>query len=147
MDNIKNLIVCSFAPIAAYFSPIENILKAVLLLLAMNFIFGLAAGRLVDKDEFRFKKAFACFVQAFVFAVIMACAFYIGDHMGNKDGALYCVSSFGCVLIYFYSVNVFRNLKLIFPKNRVFAFVYYVLSVEFITKIQYLDNYLKQEHK
>ena len=147
MDNLKNFIVCGFTPIAAYFSPIENVLKAVLLLLALNFLFGLAAGKLVDKDDFRFKKAFACFVQAGIFAVIMACAFYIGDHMGNKGGALYCVSSFGCVLIYFYSVNVFRNLKQIFANNKVFAFVYYVLSVEFITKIQYLDNYLKQENK
>ncbi|WP_455671702.1 phage holin family protein [Phocaeicola sp.] len=143
--DIKNFIVCSFAPIAAYFSPIENILKAVLLLLALNFVFGLAAGILVDRDGFNFKKAFACFIQVCIFAVIMACAFYIGDHMGDKDGALYCVSSFGCVLIYFYSVNIFRNLKLIFPKNRVFAFAHYVLSVEFITKIQYLENYLKQE--
>lgn len=147
MGDIKNFIVCSLAPVAAYFSPIENVLKAVLLLLALNFIFGLAADMLANKEPFKFKKAFACFIQAAIFAVIMACAFYIGDHMGNKGGALYCVSSFGCVLIYFYSVNVFRNLKLIFPNNRVYAFIYYVLSVEFITKIQYLDNYLKQEHK
>lgn len=144
MDNIKNFIVCSFAPIAAYFSPIENILKAVLLLLALNFIFGLAADILADHKGFCFKKAFTCFIQIFIFAVIMACAFYIGDHMGNKEGALYCVSSFGCVLIYFYSANIFRNLKQIFPKNKVFSFVYYVISVEFINKIQYLDNYLKQ---
>ena len=52
----------------------------------------------------------------------------------------------GYALIYFYGVNILKNLNRIFPKNRYIDFLYYVLSFEMIKKIPYLENY-KQKQK
>lgn len=145
MDNIRGVLICSIAPIAAYFHPIQNVLSALLVLFTLNFIFGLLAGIIVNKETFQIKKAFMCGVEACVFFVIMASVFYVGDHIENKDGALQCITAITYTLIYFYSVNIFKNLKHLFPKSRAIAFIYFVISIEFVAKIPHLEKFLKQE--
>lgn len=147
MDNIRGLIVCSLASLAAYFHPIQNVLIGIFWVFLLNFVFGLLAGLVRNKECFEFKKAFMCIIEACVFFVIIASVFFVGDYIGNKEGALQCVTSITYVLIYFYTVNIFKNLKLLFPNNKPIAFIHYVISIEFVTKIPYLDKFLKLESK
>lgn len=86
-----------------------------------------------------------CGIEACVFFVIMASVFYVGDHIENKSGALQCITAITYTLIYFYSVNIFKNLKQLFPKSRAIAFIYFVISIEFVSKIPHLEKFLKQE--
>ena len=62
------------------------------------------------------------------------------------SGAIQCVSLVTYVIMYFYGLNVFRNLKKIFKKDtapwHVVAFLYYVLRFKFIEKIPFLNDYL-----
>lgn len=147
MDNIRGLIVCSLASLAAYFHPIQNVLIGIFWVFLLNFVFGLLAGLVRNKESFEFKKAFMCIIEACVFFVIIASVFFVGDYIGNKEGALQCVTSITYVLIYFYTVNIFKNLKLLFPNNKPIAFIHYVISIEFVTKIPNLDKFLKLESK
>lgn len=145
MESIRNFIGFSLAAIAAYFSPIQNILLAVLCVLAVNFLMGLIAGVLVSKEPFSFRKAFYCFIEALVFFALIALIFFVGDKINNKEGALQCISGMTYALIYFYGVNIFKNLKRLLPSNKVIAFIYYVVSIEFVDKIPYLKEFLKIE--
>ncbi len=145
MESIRNFIGFSIAAIAAYFNPIQDILSAVLCILVVNFVVGLFAGILVNKEPFSFRKAFYCFIEALVFFSLIAIIFFIGDKIGNKSGALQCISGLTYALMYCYGVNVFRNLKGLFPKSRLIAFIYYVISVEFVDKVPYLKEFLRIE--
>lgn len=97
---------------------------------------------------FSFKKAWRCIVEATIFFALVSCIYFIGEHKGNPEGALQCVSFITYSVFYFYGVNILRNIKEILPNSsngyKVVAFLHYVLSVEFIKNIPYLTNYLQK---
>lgn len=86
-----------------------------------------------------------------VFFLLVAAIYFIGDHKGNPDGALQCVSFITYSIFYFYGVNILRNLKLMATSGTAFykvvSFLYYVVSVEFIKHIPFLTNYQKEATK
>lgn len=98
--------------------------------------------------DFSFKKAWRCIVEATIFFALVSCIYFIGEHKGNPEGALQCVSFITYSVFYFYGVNILRNIKEILPNSsngyKVVAFLHYVLSVEFIKNIPYLTNYLQK---
>jgi hypothetical protein len=147
MDTIRNLFACSVAAIAAYFHPIEDIIMAILVVLAVNFILGLLSGILVNKEGFNFKKAFICIVEGMVYFALISFIFFVGDKIHNRAGALQCISAITYALLYFYGVNIFKNLHSLLPANTLIAFLYYVVSFAFVDKIPYLKEFLKIENK
>jgi len=147
MDTIRNLFACTVAAVAAYFHPIQDILLAILVVLGVNFMLGLLSGVLMDKERFNFKKGFICFIEAAVYFALISFIFFVGDKIHNKDGALQCISAITYALLYFYGVNIFKNLHRLLPVNRLIAFLYYVVSFAFVDKIPYLKEFLKIENK
>lgn len=141
MENIKNVIVYALAAIGAYFSPIQSIFFGVLWIFFLNFVFGLINGIVVNGEAFSLRKAFTCLVEAMVLFLLMASIFFIGDRIGNKAGAMQCISAIVYALIYFYAVNILKNIKGLFPANRLIKFIYYVVSIEFVKKIPYLQDF------
>ena len=127
-------------------APIHDILTACMIIFAANFFTGLFAGVLVQHEGFIFRKAFKCISEAAVISGPMAMILLVGDNIDNHDGAMSAISLAVYALIYFYGVNILKNLNRIFPKNRYIDFLYYVLSFEMIKKIPYLENY-KQKQK
>ena len=119
-------------------APIHDILTACMIIFAANFFTGLFAGVLVQHEGFIFRKAFKCISEAAVISGLMAMILLVG--------AMSAISLAVYALIYFYGVNILKNLNRIFPKNRYIDFLYYVLSFEMIKKIPYLENY-KQKQK
>ena len=103
---------------------------------------------IVNHESFSFKKAWRCIVEATIFFALVSFIYFIGEHKGNPEGALQCVSFITYSVFYFYGVNILRNIKEILPNTsngyKVVAFLHYVLSVEFIKNIPYLTNYLQK---
>ena len=134
--------------IAAYLNPISGEIKSLIAVFALNFICGLLTALLINHESFSFKKAWRCIVEATIFFVLVSCIYFIGEHKGNPEGALQCVSFITYSVFYFYGVNILRNIKEILPNSsngyKVVAFLHYVLSVEFIKNIPYLTNYLQK---
>ena len=93
IDYMKNLFVGLLTGLAAYLNPISGDIKSLVALFFFNFLFGLAAGLLANNESFSLKKAFRCIIEAMVFFLLVAAIYFIGDHKGNPDGALQCVSS------------------------------------------------------
>ena len=151
IDYMKKLFVGLLTGLAAYLNPISGDIKSLVALFFFNFLFGLVAGLLANNESFSLKKAFRCIIEAMVFFLLVAAIYFIGDHKGNPDGALQCVSFITYSIFYFYGVNILRNLKLMATSGTAFykvvSFLYYVVSVEFIKHIPFLTNYQKEATK
>jgi len=146
MEHFKAQIALLLSGITAYLAPISGEITSLIILFGVNFACGLLAALLVSKEGFSFKKAFRCIIEAATFFVLVSSVYSIGEHKGNPDGALQCVSFISYSIIWFYGVNILKNLKLVFKPEtlagRVFTFLHHVVSIEFIKKIPYLSNYI-----
>lgn len=151
MGNIRSLAGCVISAVVAYFAPIESIFLGVAWVFVVNFVFGLLNGIVVKNEIFSFRKAFSCFVEAMVLYVLMATIFLVGDRIGNQSGAMQCITAVVYALIYFYAVNILRNIKGLFPGNKTIRFLYWILSIEFVKEIPFIGDYLakfnREEHK
>ena len=146
MDYIKSLIAALFTGLAAYLNPLSGELTSLLAVFIINFAVGLLAGLIVNKESWNFKKAFRCILEATAFLLLVCAIYYIGEHKGNPEGALQCISFVTYSIYWFYGVNILRNLKELLPEGstgyKVVAFLYYVVSIEFVKNIPYLTAYL-----
>lgn len=147
MYYLKNLLIGLATSVAAYLNPISGDIKSLIALFAVNFLFGLLAGLLVHNESFSFKKAFRCILETMAFFVMVCAIYYIGEQKGNPEGSLQCVSFVTYSVFYFYGVNILRNWKQLCRQGsatyKCVSFIYYVVSVEFIKNVPFLNNYQK----
>lgn len=153
MDNIlngtKNILATLFSVAMAYFAPIQDMVFTIFFLFLVNCIVGMITGMLVEKEGFRLRKFVHCIAETLAFYLIVVCLFVVGRNMDNMNGAMQAIGGVIYSIIYFYSVNVLRNLTYIFPESRTLIFLYWMVSFEFIKKIpalQRFNDYYK-EHK
>lgn len=151
MEYIKALFVTITTGVAAFLHPIAGDVYSLFIVFVLNFVFGLANGLIVHDESFRFKKAFMCLCEATVFFVLVASIFTIGKLKSNEAGALQCVSFVVYSVLYFYSVNILRNLKELFREggvaHSVVSWLYWFVSAEFVKAIPHLFEYLNgSEH-
>lgn len=146
MEKLREFSACALASICGALAPVHDILEACMLVFAANLAAGIAAGVIAQAERFSLRKAFSCMIEAAVIAVLIAMILIIGDKIDNHAGAMSAISVVVYALIYFYGTNVLKNLKRLFPGNRLFEFLYYVASFEIVSKIPYLSDY-HQKHK
>lgn len=142
---IKATIVSLFSYLAAYFLPIGPFIVVIITAFILNFFAGLAAGFIVQNESFLFKKAIHTLIEVAIYMVIVASAFFIGDKMNDREAVLKGIYGVTYAFIYFYSVNILKNLRLLFPCSRGINFLYFILSLEFIKKIPFMGDFLKYE--
>lgn len=151
INTIKTFIVTLVMAVVAYLKPIEGEELTLFLIFLVNFIAGYLSGMLANHESFNIKKALRCLGEATMFFTLCAAIFFIGDHKHNMAGALQCISFITYTVLYFYLLNVLRNIKLMLKPDteayNVVAFLYYILSIEFIKKIPYLENFIKINSK
>lgn len=145
-EKVHQLLVAIVLAIMAYLKPIEGELLSLLLIFMLNFLFGYLSGMIANNEDFSFRKAFQCIGHAAVFFVLCAAIYVIGRAKGQMAGAVQCVSVITYLVLYFYGLNILRNLRKTFkpqtPPWHVVSFLYYVLRFKFIEKIPYLADYL-----
>lgn len=147
MEDLRTIIIVSLSSLMAYLSPINGILFAVTFAFVLNFICGYVTGMRVDDEGFDFKKAFSCIKEVCVFFVVVASVYTIGEHLDNSGEALMSISVITNVVLYFYALNVFKNLKRLFPGSQWIAFCYWLISFEFIKKVPFLESFLNQKKR
>ena len=141
----RNAIVTLLSVTLAYFAPISDMVFVIFYLFLFNMLAGMIAGMVVNDESFKLRKFFHCILETFVLYVIVLSVFCLGEKMHNTDGAMQCISGIVYAIVYFYSVNILRNLKLLLPDSRPISFLYYVVSFEIVKRIPYLQNF--NEHK
>lgn len=141
----RNAIVTLLSVTLAYFAPISDMVFVIFYLFLFNMLAGMIAGMVVNDEAFKLKKFFHCILETFVLYVIVLSVFCLGEKMHNTDGAMQCISGIVYAIVYFYSVNILRNLKLLLPDSRPISFLYYVVSFEIVKRIPYLQNFNEQK--
>jgi len=147
INLLKNTIVTICSLLFAYFAPISNVVFVIFYVFLINFLAGLISGIVRQDESFNLKKFFYCVLETMVYYIIVMSVYTVGEQMGNVDGAMQCISGVTYAIIYFYAVNVMRNLQILFPENMTIKFLYYIVSFEVVKKIPFLQNFLKREDK
>ena len=151
MEQVKNVIIGIFLSVLAFLKPIEGELWSLAIIFFINFFFGYLSGMIANNEEWENKKALRCIGEAAVFFVLCMSVFAIGKLKGQMNGAVQCVSLITYIVIYFYGLNVLKNLRKIFKEEtapwHVVSALYYILRFEFIKRLPYLSNYLNLKHQ
>ncbi len=147
----KGMISFCLVSILAYLKPISGDLQSLIALFAINFVVGLLNGLLVRGESFSYKKAWQCINEAVMFLMLICFAYFITERVENQAQGIRIISFFVWSIIYFYVVNIIRNLKGLFFRHtiayRTLNFLYYIISIEFVKHLPYLDDYLRKEKK
>ena len=145
ITSVKSLLVTLVSVLLAYLAPISDMVFVIFFIFLVNCIAGIIAGIGVDRERFNLKKFFRCIFETFVFYVLVVCVYVIGEHLGNQEGAIQCITGIVYAICYFYGVNILRNTAKLFPASRAIRFFYYVLSFEIIKKIPYMQQFQGKE--
>ena len=136
--------------VVSLLAPIQNFMYAMMLLFGLNFLFGFLADRLNGK-EWETKKAMKFILYCCLFFVAVCALFIIGHLMGEKDQSIAVVKILCWGAIYIFGINIFRNWRdILTPGTAWYKFVdlmYYVLSVKFIERFDWVKSWKKEREK
>lgn len=145
-DRIRDIVVSVVLAVLAYLKPIEGELTSLMIIFFLNFVFGYLSDMIANGQDFSLKKAVVCIGHATAFFVLCAAVYIIGRLKGQMSGSIQCVSFISYLVLWFYGLNILRNLKLIFkqgtPPWYVVSVLYYILRFKFVDKVPYLASYL-----
>lgn len=141
MDEIKILFVGGLSSICSFFAPITDYVFALTIVFLFDFLAGLISSILVNKEKFKFSKFRRCLIDIMVYFIIITSIYAVGEFTHKPDGAIQCASGVMFIVIYYYAVNIFRNLSILMPNNNSINFIYYVLSFEILSKYPILKRF------
>ena len=140
-DDIRILFVGMFSAICSFFAPITDYVFALTIVFLFDFLAGLISSILVNNEKFKFSKFRRCLIDIMVYFIIITSIYAVGEFTHKLDGAIQCTSGVMFVIIYYYAINIFRNLTLLIPNNQPINFIYYVLSFEILNKYPILKRF------
>jgi len=148
MEEIKAYIIMMIGALLTLLSPIENFMYAMLLLLGLNFVYGLIAA-IVSGEGWDTKKALKFIWFSALFFITVCCVFLIGHFMNEEQQAIAVVKILCLAATYIFGTNIFRNWRnIITPRSTWYKFVdlcYYVLSIQFIEKFPWVKKWQDRE--
>lgn len=137
---LQAIAITGIASLFDFFAPIEHFLIVIPVMATIDMFWGLAA----DNCDFRKNKFFRTIVYLLIYLLILAVAFWVGIMMEqDKDSTKIFVSWITWVVVYCYGLNSLKNMRTVFPENKVIAFLYWVGAVKFLSKVNYLEEYMK----
>jgi hypothetical protein len=133
---VKPFIMFIITAIVSVCSPIQDVIYVLFFSFLFNIITGIVADVHVNKSVFNLKKAFSAFFQM---ALVMALVYYVHsvfeqlkmDAIGHE-----IIKWIAILAVYFYTTNIARNSALIYPKNKLFAFIYELLTTQIFARIK-----------
>ena len=140
-DDIRILFVGMFSAVCSFFAPITDYVFALTIVFMLDFLAGLISSILVNNEKFKFSKFRGCLIDIMVYFIIIMSIYAVGEFTHKPDGAIQCASGIMLVIIYYYAVNIFRNLTLLMPNNQPINFIYYVLSLEILRHYPILKRF------
>jgi len=143
MEQLKTAYVASTICIFAYLSPICGSIIVLVCLFFADLIFGILASMLVRKQKLKGKKAIREFASLAVYIVIISGVFFVMNTMGHKHIALPIVSVITYAFLYFYSTNIIRSLRELFPRSMQLKFIEFVWCLEFIKRVPFMEDFVK----
>lgn len=134
----KVFLIVSFTSIANFYAPIFNFLYVIAVWATIDIVAGVLAdhGRWIKR---KFRRAFTLLI---IYFTIIFLAYWTGIMMQESRESILTFSSWiSWVMIYYYVGNTLRNLNIRFPDSKTIAFLYWVVTVKFISKISFLEDF------
>lgn len=144
-EDLRVLGVGIMSMLVSFFSPITDYIFALTIVFLFNFWAGLLSDIMVEESGFKFKKFKSCIIEVTIYFLLIFGIYAVGKLTHKPDGAIQCASGVMFVIIYYYSVNFFRNLKSLLPSSKPISFIYYVLSFEILKKYPILQRFESKE--
>ncbi|MFC2739839.1 MAG: hypothetical protein ACFN4H_07275 [Prevotella sp.] len=145
MQELKYVLCSLVSGVFSLLFPIKDFMTAMLIVFALNYLFGWIAG-MVHGERWSLKKSMVFFYHCTIFFVLAAALFITGHFLHNDGETLGVVKALCGVAIWFYSTNIARNWQNMLVEDttmwKVAGFVYYVLTLKMVDKIPYLGEYL-----
>ncbi|UKK52108.1 hypothetical protein L6472_05890 [Prevotella sp. E13-17] len=146
--ELKTLILTAVGLVTSILSPIGDFMLAMLMLLTVNLIFGIANAR-ANGEPWSWKKASMFFVFCAIFLAIVALEFLIGHLMHNDPEAILCVKYTCFIAVWVFGTNILKNWRgMLKEGTATYKFVdilLYILQVQFVEKLPFVKKY--QESK
>lgn len=130
-----------------YFEPVVNMIVAITIIFVCDIVFGIVAGKRLNKEHVSFKKGMSAIKVFGVYIFVITLLYAIGKLMSDSAMMLYVVKTISWVTIYFYVTNLTKNLRRLNPKSQCIKFIYWFLSVEFLDNIPSLKKFLEKYRK
>lgn len=150
MDTLRPMFASLCANVAAFIFPIRNEIFGLVLLFAVNFLFGLLAD-LANHRDWSFRKAFCMFRDAAIFFVMVTSIYFLGFLKGEEAATMQCISFLTYVAIYFYGTNILRNARMVTHEQgtlyRILDFLYYIFSLRILERNSLLKSYIDRYDK
>lgn len=141
------VMVSSILAMLSYFEPVGNMILAITIIFVVDIVFGIASGRKLAKENISFKKGMAAIKVFGVYIFVITLLYAMGNLMSDSEMMLYVVKTISWVTIYFYVINLTKNLKRLFPNSQCIKFIHWFLSVEFLDNIPPLKKFLEKHRK
>lgn len=137
----KAVFLTIITAIGNFYLPILNYLYAIAAWATLDIL----AGIIADRGDWQKRKFIRAFIFLTIYFGIILMGYWTGIVMKESEESILTFSSWiSWVMIYYYVANVLRNLNTRFPESKTIAFLYWVVTVKFISKINFLDDFYNQ---
>lgn len=134
----KAMVMTFLTVMLNFFTPLYEFFYVIIALAT----FDILAGILADHGKWQKRKAVKAFIYLCLFFLVVLMSYAVGIVMRQGEDSMVAFSSWlTWVMIYIYTANILRNLHLRFPDSKYVAFLYWVVTVKFISKINFLEEF------
>lgn len=132
-----------------YFEPIHYVWKVAIVLWVVNLVVGYIAGRVINSENLDWKKFMKALLEMAIYLFLANMFFALGDQMNNRDEILTGLNITTWGLIAFYIINILKNVTRLCPGDspgaKLFRYIYYLLSLEFVKKLPHMRDFQKDD--
>lgn len=147
LTELKALAITVFGLLASLFSPIEDFMVAMMILLTVNLAFGVASAW-ASGERWSWKKASMFFVFCFGLFGTFASMFAVGHFLHQDSDAAMCVKYACFIAVWVFGTNILKNWrKMLKEGTATWKFVdilLYVLTVQFVEKLPFVKKWQEE---
>lgn len=148
LTELKTLAITIFGLTASLLSPIQDFMVAMMILLTINLLFGIASA-VVSGEGWSWKKASMFFVFCGGFFFTAGSMFAVGHFLHQDAEAALCVKYACFIAVWVFGTNILRNWRqMLKPGTSTYKFVdilLYVLSVQFVEKLPWVKKWQEEQ--
>ena len=145
IDIIKALAAAFIGTLLAVVQPVQGALMLLLTFAGIDIIFGILTGVFQSHERFGFRKFIMSALYLSIYLGVVVMIYTVGRFQNDTNEALYLVKIITYVFIYFYSVNILKNMKRLMPENMVIRFLDYFIGLQFMKKIDAIAGFMQHE--
>lgn len=148
--DLKGLVVTVVGLMASLFAPILDFMMAMLILLTVNLLFGIASAWAAG-ERWSWKKASMFFVFCFGLFGTFASMFAVGHFLHEDAEAALCVKYACFIAVWVFGTNILKNWrKMLKEGTATWKFVdilFYVLTVQFVEKLPWVKKWQSEQEE